>query len=85
MNMRTNIEIQPYVELRRGEVARRTLQLWEAAGRPKDRDLEYWLQAEVELLSERQHCRSNWARAVNGAAGKPVVASTRSASVSGPK
>jgi hypothetical protein len=57
MNMRTNIEMQPCVELHRDEVARRTLQLWEAAGRPTGRDLEYWLQAEVELLSERQHCR----------------------------
>ena len=60
MNMRTNLEMQPYVELRRDVVARRTLQLWEAAGQPTGRDLEYWLQAEVELLSERQHCRSNW-------------------------
>jgi hypothetical protein len=83
MNMSTNIEMQPCVELRRDEVARRTLRLWKAAGRPTGRDLEYWLQAEVELLSERQYCRSNWAPAVNGAAGKPMVASTRSAFVTG--
>ncbi len=57
MNMRTNIEMQQCVELRRDEVARRTLRLWKAAGRPTGRDLEYWLQAEVELLAERQHCR----------------------------
>ena len=76
MNMRTNIEMQPCVELRRDEVARRTLRLWKAAGRPTGRDLEYWLQAEVELLAERQHCRPNWARALDGgAAEKPVVAS----------
>ena len=72
MNMRTNLEMQPCVELRRDEVARRTLRLWKAAGRPTGRDLEYWLQAEVELLSERQHCRSNWAGAVDGAAEKLV-------------
>jgi hypothetical protein len=30
----------------------------------------------VELLSERQHCRPNWARALDdGAAEKPVVVS----------
>jgi hypothetical protein len=86
MNIRTNVEMQPYVELSRDEVARKTLQLWEAAERPTGRDLEFWLQAEVELLSERQHCPSNWARAVDEeAAEKPVAASTRGASVSGPK
>jgi Protein of unknown function (DUF2934) len=53
MNMRTHSETERYVELRREEVARRALQLWRAAGRPTGRDLEYWLQAEVELLSER--------------------------------
>jgi hypothetical protein len=56
MNTKTKIKMRPYVELRRDEVARRTLQLWEAAGRPKGRDLEYWLQAEVELLSEHKQC-----------------------------
>ena len=71
MNIRTNIEMQPYVELRRDEVARKALQLWKAAGRPTGRDLEYWLQAEVELLSERQHCRPHLARALDsGAPGK---------------
>jgi hypothetical protein len=68
--------MQQCVELRRDEVARRTLRLWKAAGRPTGRDLEYWLQAEVELLAERQHCRPNWARVLDGgAAAKRVVAS----------
>jgi hypothetical protein len=53
---RMNIESHnyAYIELGRDEVARRALRLWKAAGRPVGRDLEYWLQAEVELLSERQ-------------------------------
>lgn len=53
---RMNIEgkNQAYVELGRGEVARRALRRWKAAGGPAGRDLEYWLQAEVELLLERQ-------------------------------
>jgi hypothetical protein len=66
MKLGTNIESDLYVELRRDEVARRALQLWRAAGRPTGRDLEYWLQAEVELLSERQYRGSNRAGAVDG-------------------
>ncbi|SED11023.1 Protein of unknown function [Bradyrhizobium erythrophlei] len=36
---------------RRGqdEVRARARQLWEEAGRPADRDLDFWLQAEREL------------------------------------
>jgi len=66
MKLGTNIENELYVELRRDEVARRALQLWRAAGRPTGRDLEYWLQAEVELLSERPHGGSTWSGAVDG-------------------
>jgi len=44
----------PIIELCRDDVARRAVQLWQAAGQPRGRDLGYWLQAEVELLSERQ-------------------------------
>ena len=36
----------------RDEVAQRAYQLWVAAGQPFGRDLEYWLQAEAELLPE---------------------------------
>lgn len=54
-NISTNIEREPVIELRREEVARRTLQLWQAAGQPAGRDLEFWLQAEVELLSRHHH------------------------------
>jgi hypothetical protein len=42
-----------YIELSRGEVAHRARRLWQAAGRPPGRDLEYWLQAEVELLTTK--------------------------------
>ena len=57
MKFSTNIESKPHIELRRDEVARKTVQLWKAAGRPKGRDLEFWLQAEVELASEHLHYR----------------------------
>jgi hypothetical protein len=35
-------------ELRR-RITERARQLWEEAGRPEGRDMEYWLQAEEEL------------------------------------
>jgi hypothetical protein len=35
-------------ELRR-RIAERARQLWEEAGRPEGRDMEYWLEAEEEL------------------------------------
>jgi hypothetical protein len=39
-----------YLELSRAEVAAKARRLWKADGRPNGRSLEYWLQAEVELL-----------------------------------
>ena len=62
--MRMKTETQPYIELHRDEVARRTLQLWKSAGRPAGRDLEFWLQAEVELLFERMVCHTGQVLAV---------------------
>jgi len=38
----------------RDEVAQRAHQLWEAAGPPVVRDMEYWLQAAGEFLAARQ-------------------------------
>ena len=67
MIMRTYVEPERYVELCRGEVARRALALWRAAGQPGGRDLEYWLQAEVELRSERLGSRLNRASDVAAA------------------
>jgi hypothetical protein len=37
----------------RDEVARLAQQIWERDGRQAGRDLEYWLQAEQELLGRR--------------------------------
>jgi Protein of unknown function (DUF2934) len=67
MNTRTSIDSQPFIELRRDEVAGRALRLWQAAGRPAGRDLEYWLQAEVELLAERRNRRLRWTHAAGRA------------------
>jgi hypothetical protein len=49
-------ENQNLKKVSREEVAQRAYQLWQAAGQPFGRDLEYWLQAEAELLAARQ-CR----------------------------
>nr|WP_091963704.1 DUF2934 domain-containing protein [Bradyrhizobium shewense] len=35
---------------RRGQIHARAQQLWEEAGRPEGRDVEFWLQAERELM-----------------------------------
>lgn len=51
--MRSVMEPSGYIEMGRDEVAKRARRLWKAAGRPNGRDLEYWLQAEVELLAAR--------------------------------
>ena len=54
---------ETYIELSRGEVTRRARWLWRDAGCPAGRDLEYWLQAEVELLKVRvPHLRRHLAR-----------------------
>lgn len=36
----------------RDAIARRAFEIWHNAGRPEGRDLEHWVQAERELLSE---------------------------------
>ena len=60
--MNIGAQSQAYIELGRNEVAHRARQLWEARGRPAGRDLEYWLEAEVELLLSRQgrHRKGRW-------------------------
>ena len=52
-------ETEPYIELRRSEVLYRALRLWKSAGQPAGRVLEFWLQAEVELLSVWGQQRAN--------------------------
>ena len=39
---------ETYEELKQ-RITERARQLWEEAGRPEGRDMEYWLQAEEEL------------------------------------
>ena len=60
MDKTTNKETQGQNQnkVSRDEVAQRAYQLWVAAGQPAGRDLEYWLQAEAELLAARQSDRS---------------------------
>jgi hypothetical protein len=38
--------------MRRSKVRTRAYELWEAAGRPPDRDLEFWLEAERQIREE---------------------------------
>ena len=59
MKANTNSESKPCIELLRDDIVRRALRLWRAAGRPAGRNLEFWLQAEMELASRQLHCRRN--------------------------
>ena len=38
----------------RGQVRARAYELWEQAGRPSDRELEFWLEAERQVEEERE-------------------------------
>ncbi|RXT35393.1 DUF2934 domain-containing protein [Bradyrhizobium betae] len=38
----------------RGQVRARAYELWEQAGQPIDRDLEFWLEAEGQIEDERE-------------------------------
>jgi len=40
----------------------RSYQLWEAAGRPDGRDIEFWLRAEVDLEAEARYAAKPWVR-----------------------
>ncbi|AWM03208.1 DUF2934 domain-containing protein [Bradyrhizobium amphicarpaeae] len=40
--------------MRRGEVRTRAYALWEHAGRPSHRELEFWLEAERQIEAERE-------------------------------
>jgi len=35
------------------EILHRAYSIWDSAGRPANRELDHWLQAEAEVLSER--------------------------------
>lgn len=43
--------------MRRGKVRARAYELWEQAGRPADRDLDFWLEAERQIEDEREEQR----------------------------
>lgn len=43
--------------MRRGKVRARAYELWEQAGRPTDRDVEFWLEAERQIEEEREQRR----------------------------
>ncbi|MHC2625480.1 hypothetical protein ACVIW2_007512 [Bradyrhizobium huanghuaihaiense] len=47
--------------MRRGEVRARAYELWEQAGRPTDRDLDFWLEAEREIEAEREERKGSGA------------------------
>lgn len=40
--------------MRRGQVPTRAYELWEQAGRPADREVEFWLEAEQQIEQERE-------------------------------
>ena len=44
--------------MRRGQVRSRAYELWEQAGRPAGRELEFWLEAERQLVAEREERNS---------------------------
>jgi hypothetical protein len=48
---------QDEIKIGHGEIAQRASMLWEMAGHPIDRDAEFWLQAEAELLGASQRVR----------------------------
>ena len=50
--MKTNIE--NHQRVRHEDIAQLAKQLWEREGRQAGRDLEYWLRAERQLLSDRK-------------------------------
>ena len=41
----------------RGKVRARAYELWEQAGRPADRDVEFWVEAERQIEQEREQRR----------------------------
>ncbi|MCK1358182.1 DUF2934 domain-containing protein [Bradyrhizobium sp. 199] len=44
--------------MRRGQVRARAYDLWEQAGRPAGRELDFWLEAERQLEDEREDRKS---------------------------
>jgi hypothetical protein len=49
-----NQNCPPNVAANRNEISHLAFQLWEKAGRPAGRDLEFWLGAEKQLLARQR-------------------------------
>ena len=47
--------------MRRGQVRARAYELWEQAGRPIDRELDFWLEAERQIEDEREERKGSGA------------------------
>lgn len=45
--------------MRRGQVRARAYELWEQAGRPSNRELDFWLEAERQIEGEREERKSS--------------------------
>jgi len=48
--------------------------LWEAAGRPQGRDLDYWLQAEHEIIRKKKPVKTAQAQAAKAGKSRKVTA-----------
>ena len=58
----------------RDKLSLRAFQIWEAAGRPAGRDVDHWLQAEIELSLLPPPGKTKPAAAKKATAGKVVSA-----------
>ncbi len=47
--------------MRRGRVRARAYELWEQAGRPGNRELDFWLEAERQIEDEREERKGSGA------------------------
>ena len=54
MKNQTTMKSEPNSDM----ITQRAREIWKAAGCPEGRDLEYWLQAEAELLAARHSDRT---------------------------
>ena len=52
-NFAEELKQKLFAMVHRPKVRARAYELWERAGRPPDRDMEFWLEAERQLRAER--------------------------------
>ncbi len=77
-NKQSNHQVMSTERTQQNEVANRAYRLWENAGRPHGRDLEFWVQAEAEAHS---HETGDTGGLPNTAAGSPIQAPQSTSSV----